>query len=167
MKNINVYAVGLYVDPKGARSVLGKYASTTSGSTATDQALLDEVINSSAFEKTLRIVISFGGVKQSNFWSALEERLAPPLKQAGDTQALQQFEKMFDNVEWKKGLPLSFTCGRDQSLTTSIDNKEVGTIKSPNLCKALFDTYLGSNPVSPSAKESISQGLARMVTQDA
>ena len=30
-------------------------------------------------EKTLRMVINFKGVNKNNFWSALEERLKPPL----------------------------------------------------------------------------------------
>lgn len=44
------------------------------------QSFYKEIINSDAFEKTLRLVISFGHIKRAQFVSALEERLAPPLR---------------------------------------------------------------------------------------
>ena len=40
-----------------------------------------ELVKSNDVEKSLRMVISFGGVNQKNFWSALEERLKPPMQQ--------------------------------------------------------------------------------------
>lgn len=39
-----------------------------------------DLVKANNVEKSLRMVISFGGVNQKNFWSALEERLAPPMK---------------------------------------------------------------------------------------
>lgn len=39
-----------------------------------------DLAKSNEVEKSLRMVISFGGVNQKNFWSALEERLEPPMK---------------------------------------------------------------------------------------
>ena len=39
---------------------------------------------------------------------------------------------------------------------------QVGRIHSPVLAEALFDIYLGTNPVSPDAKESISRGIAQL-----
>lgn len=42
-----------------------------------------DLVKANNVEKSLRMVISFGGVNQKNFWSALEERLAPPMKKVG------------------------------------------------------------------------------------
>ena len=42
-----------------------------------------DLVKANSVEKSLRMVISFGGVNQKNFWSALEERLAPPMKKVG------------------------------------------------------------------------------------
>ncbi len=39
---------------------------------------------------------------------------------------------------------------------------QVGTTTNLGLTKALFNTYLGDNPVSPSAKDSIGQGLLQI-----
>jgi hypothetical protein len=40
------------------------------------------LINADSFERSLRLVISFGSLKRQQFVSALDERLAPPLKKA-------------------------------------------------------------------------------------
>ena len=40
-----------------------------------------DVVNSSSFEKSLRLVISYGALKRSTFIEALQERLEPKLKQ--------------------------------------------------------------------------------------
>ena len=44
-----------------------------------------DLAKSNEVEKSLRMVISFGGVNQKNFWSALEERLEPPMKKVHKT----------------------------------------------------------------------------------
>jgi len=38
------------------------------------------LVNADSFERSLRLVISFGALKRKQFVDALEERLAPPLK---------------------------------------------------------------------------------------
>lgn len=98
-----VYAVGLYVDPHAAKKLLdGK---VSAGASALDQGIFDggqpdaelmllataspmptqlltaDIIQANDVEKSLRMVISFGGVNQKNFWSALQERLEPAMKQ--------------------------------------------------------------------------------------
>ena len=44
------------------------------------QPLVADIIQANDVEKSLRMVISFGGVNQKNFWSALQERLEPAMK---------------------------------------------------------------------------------------
>jgi hypothetical protein len=39
----------------------------------------------------------------------------------------------------------------------------VGVINDPDLVKALFDIYLGKDPVSADAKRSFGQGLASLL----
>ena len=57
--------------------------------------------------------------------------------------------------------PLFFT------LSPMHDNQhpQVGTIESPELVKALFGIYLGSDPVSPDAKAGFAQGLAALLAE--
>lgn len=40
-----------------------------------------DLVSADSFEKTLRLVISYGSLKRAQFVNALEERLAPPLTQ--------------------------------------------------------------------------------------
>ena len=40
------------------------------------------LVDAESFERSLRLVISFGSLKRQQFVGALEERLAPPLKKA-------------------------------------------------------------------------------------
>ncbi len=40
-----------------------------------------------------------------------------------------------------------------------------GAIQSPVLCRALFDLYLGSDPVSPEARASFGQGVAALLAE--
>jgi hypothetical protein len=42
---------------------------------------------------------------------------------------------------------------------------QVGTIESPELVKALFDIYLGSDAVSADAKASFAQGLSSLLQE--
>lgn len=45
-----------------------------------DTRVCADLVKANDVEKSLRIVVSFGGVNQKNFWSALEERLEPAMK---------------------------------------------------------------------------------------
>jgi hypothetical protein len=42
---------------------------------------------------------------------------------------------------------------------------QVGVIKSPNLVKALYGVYIGSDSVSPDAKQDIGYGLAALLNE--
>jgi hypothetical protein len=42
---------------------------------------------------------------------------------------------------------------------------QVGTIHSPALVKALFDIYVGPDPVSSEAKRTIGKGLAALLNE--
>lgn len=167
LKNIKVYAVGLYVDPKAAKHLLSsKQADISAKQGIPEQGVFDDLVRSNDIEKSLRMVISFGGVNQKNFWSALEERLEPAMKQAGDVAPLQEFGALFDDVNFKKGLQLNFTSNKEGALITQVDNKQIGVIKSPLLTRTLFDVYLGHNPVSPDAKQSIGRGLVNLAIEE-
>ncbi|KAF8060612.1 FAP2 [Scenedesmus sp. PABB004] len=125
-----------------------------------------ELVASTAFEKSLRLVISFGGLKRATFLNALEERLKPALTKAKEPAAtLKAFEGLFDGVTFRKGTEIAFASHHKGQLVTQIDGKQVGSISSPALVKALFDIYVGPDPVSDEAKRSIGRGLAALVNE--
>lgn len=163
LKSLDVYALALFVDQGAVRSSLGgMFSGTDAASLAQDQRLFDELLRHEDIEKTLHIVITSGVVKQKAFLSALEERLKPRLQAAGQLAALDTFKRQFDDAAFRKGLEITFTAQGDK-LTTTIDSMQVGAIASPELTRTLLDVYLGADPASKGAKESIGHGLASMV----
>lgn len=166
IKNINIYALGIYVDSVAAKKALaGKYKGAGSvEALSADQNLFDDVVSSSAFEKSLRLVISFGSLKRSQFVEALQERLEPRLKQAGEPASMDAFKKLFDDVAFHKGTEIVFV-QEGGKLITKVDGKQVGSIASPKLCSSLFDIYLGSDAVAPEAKTTFGLTLASVLRE--
>eukprot|EP00887_Chlorella_sp_A99_P007281 scaffold2.g7281.t1 len=164
IKNLDVYALGLYVAEAAARRELrGRFAGAAPDALAADQALFDELARRQGIEKTLRIVITSGLVKRRSFLDALNERLAPALKAAGAEAALEAFQRQFDAARFRKGLEISFTWTPAGRLVTKVDGEQVGALSSRELRKALLDVYVGRDPVSADAKASFGRGLAAMV----
>jgi hypothetical protein len=91
---------------------------------------------------------------------ALSERLRPALGK--DSKSLRTFEAYFDGVTFLKGQSLTFSADGG-ALTTSIRGKRVGVIDDAEMCVALFDAYLGKNPVVPGAKKSLGEKIAAHV----
>eukprot|EP00879_Flechtneria_rotunda_P020668 GHRR01021747.1.p1 GENE.GHRR01021747.1~~GHRR01021747.1.p1 ORF type:complete len:142 (+),score=49.56 GHRR01021747.1:228-653(+) len=128
--------------------------------------IVAELFDNPHFEKSLRLVISFGSLKRSQFSSALEERLKPALDKAKEPPStLEAFTKLFDGVNFKKGTEIAFATRHKGELVAKIDGKQVGNIASPALVKALFDVYVGPDPVSADAKASIGRGLAALLNE--
>jgi hypothetical protein len=164
IKNIDVYALAFYVDESATKRALhDKFKNSSPDSLQNDQNLFNELISKESLPKVLRIVITSGLVKRGNFLDALNDRMKPALQKInGDTGVLNQFSSQFDEAKFRKNLEIVFTC-EGGKLSTVIDGKDVGTIKSKDLTKALLDIYLGGNPVSKDTKLSFGQRLAEIV----
>ncbi|GIL81042.1 hypothetical protein Vretifemale_10171 [Volvox reticuliferus] len=160
IKDIHVYALGIYVDVPAAKSALSSFKKKSVDELAKDQSFYNAVVSASNVEKTLRLVISSRLVDQKKFLEALEERLAPRLKQAGQPETLVKFKKQFDGVHFERGLEIAFTCPDNKNLVTKIGGQQKGVITSSALCSSLFDIYLGSDPVSKDAKDTFGRNLA-------
>jgi len=164
MKNVDVYALGFYIDEEAAQKALGpKFGSAESSSLEKNQSLCDEVVNSKDIEKTVRIVITSGMLNHDRFLGGLKESLVPACKKAGDVESLPQFEQLFEGAEFKKGMELAFTSTKAGGLAARIDSRDVGEVGSSSFTRAFFGLYLGGSPVSPEGKTNISQGLAKLV----
>uniref|UniRef100_A0A383W2M2 Chalcone isomerase domain-containing protein n=1 Tax=Tetradesmus obliquus TaxID=3088 RepID=A0A383W2M2_TETOB len=166
LKNINVYSVGMYVDAHGAKKALHKYKGEDVDELMGNQKLFDELVGDTHFERSLRLVISFGSLKRSQFLNALEERLKPELAKAKEAEStMKAFEGLFDGVNFRRGTEIAFSTHHKGQLVTQIDGKQVGSIQSPALVKALFDIYVGPDPVSADAKKSIGKGLVALMNE--
>jgi hypothetical protein len=163
IKNLDVYALALYVDERAARSALArKFQGRSRDEVASSQALFDELARAPGVEKTLVLVITSGLVNRSNFLDTMDQRLVGPLAAARDAASLAAFRSQFDGVEFRRGLRIAFNFAGGR-VTTRAAGKEVGAISSRALQTAMLDAYLGGDPVSKEAKAAFGRGLARMV----
>ena len=157
---VKVYACGLYVHPNHARKTLGvAHVGRDVADVAKDQNVFDALLNDHAVGKTARLTFA-RDLESSKIADALSERLRPALGK--DSKSLRTFESYFDDVKFLKGQSLTFSA-QDGKLRTSIRGKEVGVIDDGQMCVALFDAYLGKDPVVPGAKKSLGETIAARV----
>ena len=64
--------------------------------------------------------LASGGTQASDFHTAAAA------VQAGQPELVEQFGHMFDGVQFRKGLTMTFTSGKGGDLITAVDDKEVG-----------------------------------------
>ena len=149
MLKVKVYAFGLYVEPAGARTALAGLRG---------EALYDELLKGS-FPMTLRLVMTrdVGGAQMAE---AFDGALAPRVAQAatrgmaGGAEALARFRGFFTD-KLVSGTELLFTWAPGNRLMASIGGRPVGDIENAALSWALFDVYLGADPISPDGKKTV------------
>lgn len=164
IKNLDVYALGLYVaDVEARRELHGLFAGADATRLASDQRLFDELLKRDGIDKTIRIVITSAMVKRKSFLDAISERLAPPLQAACASDALDAFQHQFDTAKFHKGMEICFTWTTKGQLVTQVDGSQVGVLSSNPLRRALLDIYVGQDPASAGAKAAFGQGLAAIV----
>lgn len=141
---VNVYAVATYMDPVSLNSV-SDYES----------ALLDPV----HYPRTIRIVMH-RNLSMEKYTAAIVESLEPRMH-GTDLQALEEFKSLNPNIDLEQGAVMEMTI-RGDTLLYKNSVGGMGTIKSLAFTKALCDTYYGKDPVSPTHKASVLQGLAKL-----
>lgn len=159
---VKVYAFGIYVDAAGARTALSGFAGRDARALSRDAAFYDAMLQM-RFPMSLRLVMTrnvTGEQMADAFDGALRPRVvaAAGRNMPGGEAALDRFRGFFSVERLTEGTVLTFTCNNG-NLSTSIGTQAQPAINSPALCWALFDVYLGRNPISPSGKQT---AVARM-----
>jgi hypothetical protein len=72
--------------------------------------------------------------------------------QAHGLESLEIFRNQFNSSKLVKGTEIFFR-NKHHTLVTYINKKEQQSIECHSLCSALFDIFLGANPISERAKE--------------
>ncbi len=157
---VKVYAFGLYVDSAGAASTMSGWAGRSHRDLQNDDSFYEALLEGN-FSMTLRLVMT-RNVGGDDMAEAFEDALAPRIRHANETlgmppgeEALARFRSFFSLEELVSGAELIFTWGSGGQLITPIAGESSGAIDSPALCWALFDVYLGDDPVSGSGKKSV------------
>eukprot|EP00884_Botryococcus_braunii_P013327 jgi/Botrbrau1/21996/Bobra.0024s0012.1 len=160
MKNIDVYSLGLYVDPSSTKRLANKYKGAAPDALAKNQKFLDELADAKGPAKTLRVFVTTKLLTSSRFFNGLRESLIPALRKVGENDSsLQSLEKLFEGVHFRRGYDLAFSSTPSGALAVQVGGTEAGKVENPKLTTAFFGLYLGSNAVSPDAKVDIGHGL--------
>lgn len=156
---VKVYAFGLYVDSAGAVAALAPHAGKDRKALQNDQAFYDDLLKLQ-FPMTLRLVMT-RNVGGEDMAEAFDGALRPRVQRAaaergmpGGEEALTTFRGYFSVGEMTKEAELLFSCTPDGTLSSRVKGQDQPAIVSPALCWALFDVYLGPDPISGGGKKS-------------
>ena len=145
---VQVYAVGTYLDPLSLSAV--KHGTRE----AIEEALLDPT-----YPRTIRIVMN-RGLAIDKYTAGIVESLTPRML-GQDLDKLEEFKQLNPPVDLVQGAEIEMTIRGDTLLYKNAVGG-VGTIRSLVFTKALCDTYYGMDPVSPTHKESVLDGIRKL-----
>ncbi len=166
---VKIYAFGLYVDPEGARVVLSRFAGLSASMLERDESFYRRLLDLDV-AMTLRLVMT-RNVDGHDVAEAFDDALRPRMARAvadtnrsGELAALARFREYFDVDEVTTGTEVVFSCGPAGRLATSVGGAGRPPIDSRALCRALFDVYLGEDPISRDGKRSVIAGFPDLLT---
>ena len=166
---IKIYAFGLYVDPEGARVSLSRFGGVPASTLERDESFYRQLLDLD-FAMTLRLVMTRtldGEDVAEAFDDALRPRMVRAVTDTNDSDealaALEQFRGYLNVGEVSTGTEVVFSCGPAGRLATSVGGNERPPIDSRALCRALFDVYLGADPISDDGKRSVIAGFPGLV----
>ncbi|XP_059439016.1 fatty-acid-binding protein 1 [Corylus avellana] len=167
LKNIDVYAFGVYADGNGVKEFLSEKYGKLSDSEFKENKKFNEDLIENDICVTVRLQIVYGRLSIRSVRSAFEESVGSRLQKFGGSdnkELLQRFTSQFkDEYKIPRGSVIDLSRERGHVLCTSIDGKEVGSIQSKLLCRSILDLYIGQDSFDRQAKEDIEQNLASLL----
>ncbi|KAJ0983815.1 hypothetical protein J5N97_002171 [Dioscorea zingiberensis] len=167
IKSLKIYAFGLYVHPDSVCEKLGpKYASVPVPELMSRVDFFDDLLRQD-IPMTVRLVVNYNGLKISTVRAAFEKSLRNRLQKMNpntDYHCLRAFGSYFtQDIPLPVGTTINFRQTADGQLITEIAGKQIGAVRSKDLCRAFFDMYIGDLPVSEQAKREIAQNVAGLI----
>ncbi|GMH20821.1 hypothetical protein Nepgr_022663 [Nepenthes gracilis] len=170
LKNIDVYAFGVYADDGDLKKYLDEKCGKLSISELKVIKELNEDLMESDVSMTIRLQIVYGKLSIRSVRSAFEESIGSRLQKFGGTdnkELLRRFTAQFkDEYKIPKGSVIELAREHGHVLRTRIDGKEVGSIQSKVLCRSLLDLYIGEQPFDEQAKEDVKNKLVSILDED-
>ena len=165
---VKIYAFGLYVNPDGARATLSRFTGVSPSTLERNVSFYRQLLDLD-FAMTLRLVM-LRTVDGDDLAKAFDDVLRPRMPRtltdtnaSGDLVALERFRGYFDVDEVRRSTEIVFSCGPAGHLATSVGRDERPPIDSRALCRALFDVYLGDDPISGEGKRSVIAGFPALL----
>lgn len=166
LKNIDVYAFGVYADEDGVKKKLKEKYAKLSASELKGSKDFNEDLLASDIDLTVRLQIVYSKLSIRSVRSAFEDSVGSRLQKFGgedNKELLQRFTSQFkDDVKIPKGSVIELSREHGYVLRTQIDGKEVGSIQSKLLCQSVLDLYIGDDPFDQQAKENVMLKLAKV-----
>ncbi|OWM66841.1 fatty-acid-binding protein 1 [Punica granatum] len=167
LKNIDVYAFGVYADDKDVNKLLKeKYGKLSTAELKESKGVQKDLMESDIC-MTVRLQIVYGKLSIRSVRSAFEESVGSRLKKFGEgdnKELLQRFTSQFkDEYKIPRGSVIDLSRDRGHVLRTTIDGKEVGSIESKLLCRSILDLYIGDDSFDKQAREDVKQNLASLL----
>jgi hypothetical protein len=158
---VDVYAYGLYLEPYAAQEHLAEFGEASAKQLAKDERLYAALLDSPRIPKSLRLVF-VRDVDGEDVVAAFEESLRPRIARArdqlelGDASAdLERFRGFFALDQLRDGNELRFSWSAEGVLTTEVAGELRPALHSPALCWALFDVYLGRDPIEEQGRRDL------------
>ncbi|KAJ8527251.1 hypothetical protein K7X08_029728 [Anisodus acutangulus] len=167
LKNIDVYAYGVYVDDGDVKQCLAEKHGEHSVSELKQKEELRNHLMESDIRMTVRLQIVYGRLSIHSVRSAFEESVGTRLhKFAGNDnkELLERFTSQFkDDIKIPQGSIIELSRDHEYILHTTIDGKEVGSIQSKLLCRSILDLYIGDESFDRKANEDVESNLASLL----
>lgn len=164
VKSLKLYAFGLYVHPDSVCEKLGpKYATVPIKELMNRPDFLEDLLREN-IHMTVRLVVNYNGLKINTVRDAFEKSLRARLLKVNpntDYDCLRAFGSNFpQDIPLTMGTTINFRQTSDGQLITEIGGRQIGAVRSKDLCRAFFDMYIGDLPVSVQAKQEIANNVA-------
>ena len=163
--DFEVYALGFYMDEEKGLAALKKPAGDLSVSKLEDSKEFRKALLGDDFGKTMRLVM-VRDVDADDMAEAFDDVLWPRMKDRSEDEeelsaakvALKKFKDFFEK-EAEEDQVLDFTWMPGGEMYAVVDGKRHPVVKSTALCWALFDVFVGDDPISEEARENIITAL--------
>jgi len=152
---IKVYSVGIYTNRANVKSKLAKMKGKDVSALKSAKVFQDAVCDGPA-KLVLKMARSVGG---DFFASALNKSISPRMN-GKDQDKLKEFKDLFNKALGDKKLTKADELQYDISsgaITSYVNGKKIGTVKSSILGRAFLSCYMDSNTVSGATKDSVAK----------
>ena len=169
-----VYAMGFYIDETTALESLRKAAGDLSVKKLEGNRAFRDALLKDGFGRSIRLVMvrdvdadDMAEAFEDSLWPRMETTVEaskeetatePPAELLAAKAALATFRGFFEK-EAEEDQVLDFTWTAGGKLQATMDGKRFPVVENLHLCQALFDVYLGDDPISDQAKTNIFTAL--------
>ncbi|KAG0501460.1 hypothetical protein HPP92_001532 [Vanilla planifolia] len=161
MKNIDVYAFGVYADEGDLKMLRQKYE-ILSGSQNKEIEDLVAVVLDQDVKTTVRLQIVYSRLSIGSVRSGFEETVGNRIKKLNgseDKELLRRFTSLFkDEYKLQRGSVIDLSREKGYTLQTRIDGKEIGSIQSKLLCQSILDLYIVKQIDRPGGVQGLCRG---------